>query len=97
MKKYNFSQEFKKQVSENINFLIKVIYNILCIIKKYIKFEIFSFSFKQTFSNPIFFSTKNYKFVHSKGLKNKQKLVMSNSLSSKWITKRKSNYNLLKN
>ena len=69
MKKYNFSEEFKKQVSENIYFLIKVIYNILCIIKKYIKFENFSFSFKQTFSNPIFFSNKNYKFVHCKGLK----------------------------
>ena len=40
--------------SKNINFLIKIIYNIFCIIKKYIKFEIFfSFSFNKTFSNPI--------------------------------------------
>ena len=45
-KQYNFSQEFKKYVSENINFLIKFIYNILCIIKKYIKFENYSFIFK---------------------------------------------------
>ena len=59
MKKYKFSQEFKKQVSENINFLIKVIYNILCIIKKYIKFENFSFSFKQTFSNQKFSTIKS--------------------------------------
>ena len=45
-KQYDFSQEFKKYVSENINFLIKILYNILCIIKKYIKFENYSFSFK---------------------------------------------------
>ena len=35
-------------------FLIKVIYNILCIIKNDIKSENFSFSFKQTFSNQKF-------------------------------------------
>ena len=40
--------------NKNINFLIKIIYNILCIIKKYMKFGIYSFSFKQTFLNPIF-------------------------------------------
>ena len=34
-----FFKQFKRQVSENINFLIKIIYNILCTIKKYIKFE----------------------------------------------------------
>ena len=50
-----FLQEFKRQVSENIHFLIKFIYNVFCIIKKYyIKFGNYSFSFKQTFSNPIF-------------------------------------------
>ena len=89
MKKYNFSEEFKKQVSENIYFLIKVIYNILCIIKKYIKFENFSFSFKQTFSNPIFFFKQKLQICPLKRIKKKQKLVMSNSLSSKWITKKK--------
>ena len=74
MKKYNFSEEFKKQVSENIYFLIKVIYNILCIIKKYIKFENFSFSFKQTFSNPIFFT------LQSKTLENiSNKLIKLNN------------------
>ena len=45
-KQYNFSQEFKKKVNENINFLIKCLYNILCIIKKYIKFGNYSFNFK---------------------------------------------------
>ena len=45
---------FKRQVNENIHFLIKVIYNILRIIKKNIKFGNYSFSFKQTFSNLIF-------------------------------------------
>ena len=29
--------------SKNINFLIKIIYNFLCIIKKYIKFENYYF------------------------------------------------------
>ena len=91
MKKYNFSQEFKKQVSENIYFLIKVIYNILCIIKKYKNLKIFLLVLNKLSQTLFFFSTKNYKFVHSKGLKNKQKLVMSNSLSSKWITKKKKN------
>ena len=38
---YNFFQESKSLVSENINFLIKFIYNILCIIKNYIKSENF--------------------------------------------------------
>ena len=52
-KQYNFSQELKK-LSENINILIKVIYNIFCIIKKYIKFGNYFFSFKQTLSNPLF-------------------------------------------
>ena len=33
-----FFKQFKRQVSENINFLIKIIYNI----KKYIKFENYS-------------------------------------------------------
>ena len=37
-----FFKQFKRQVSENINFLIKIIYNILCTIKKYIKFENYS-------------------------------------------------------
>ena len=32
---------------------------------------------------------KNYKFVHLKWLKNKQNLVKSHSLISKWITKKK--------
>ena len=44
-----FFKQFKRQVSENINFLIKIIYNILCTIKKYIKFENINF-----FSIPIF-------------------------------------------
>ena len=68
-KKYNFSQEFKRQVSENINFLIKFIYNILCIIKKYIKLEKFSFSFKQTFSNPIFFFYQKLQICQLKRIK----------------------------
>ena len=37
--------------------LVKVIYNFLWIIKKNIKFENYSFSFKQTFSNLIFSDT----------------------------------------
>ena len=41
--------------NKNINFLIKIIYNILCIIKKYIKFENYSFSYKKTFANLLFF------------------------------------------
>ena len=41
--------------NKNINFLIKNIYNILCIIKTYIKFEIYSFSYKKTFTNLFFF------------------------------------------
>ena len=41
-------------------FFMKFIYNILCIIKKYIKFGNYSFSFKQTFSNLIF-STLQFK------------------------------------
>ena len=53
-KQYNFSQKFKRQVNENIHFLIKFIYNILWIIKKNIKFENYSFIFKQTLSNFIF-------------------------------------------
>ena len=48
-----FSQEFKRQVSENIHFLIKFICNILCIIAIQI-LEIIFFLFKETFSNPIF-------------------------------------------
>ena len=36
-----------------------VIYNIFCIIKNYIKFENFSFSFKQTFSNQKFSTIKS--------------------------------------
>ena len=51
---YNFLYEFKRQDREHIHFLIKFIFNILCIVKKYIKFRNYSFSFKQTFSNPIF-------------------------------------------
>ena len=49
-----FFQKFKRQVNENIHFLIKVIYNILWIIKKNIQIWNYSFSFKQTFSNFIF-------------------------------------------
>ena len=48
-KKKKKSQKFKRQVNKNIHFLIKVIYNILWIIKKNIKFENFSLIFKQTF------------------------------------------------
>ena len=53
---YNFFFFFgiQRQFSEHVYFLIKFIYNILCIIKKYIKFGNYSFSFKQIFSNPIF-------------------------------------------
>ena len=39
--------------SKNINFFIKIIYNFLCIIKKYIKFENYYFQFKKTLSNPV--------------------------------------------
>ena len=49
-----FLKEFKGKLAKIFIFLIKLIYNILCIIKKYIKFRNYSFSFKQTFSNPIF-------------------------------------------
>ena len=46
--------------SKNINFLIKIIYNILCIIKKYIEFNFF-FILKKTFSNPIVSSVQSKK------------------------------------
>ena len=49
--------------NENIHFSIKLIYNILCIIKKYIKFRNYSFSFKQTFSNPIFATLHTKKYI----------------------------------
>ena len=56
LKQYNFSHKFKRQVSKNVHLLIKFIYNILSIIKKYAKFGKYSFNFKQTFSN-LFCST----------------------------------------
>ena len=57
-KQYNFSQKFKRQVNENIHFLIKFIYNILWFIKKNIKFGNYSFSLKQAFLNCIFSAYK---------------------------------------
>ena len=53
MKTVQFFSGIQK-IEKYINFLIKIIYNILCIIKKYIKFRNYFFSFKQTFSNLIF-------------------------------------------
>ena len=59
--------------SKNINFLIKVIYNILYIMKKVYKiWKLFFFTFKQTFSNPII-STVNQK-QQKTYKKNQQKL-----------------------
>ena len=48
-----FSQEFKRQVSENIHFLIKVICNILCIITIQI-LEIIFFFLKKLFQTQFF-------------------------------------------
>ena len=50
-----FLINLKCKLAKIFIFLIKFIYNILCIITNYIEFEIFFFSSKQTFSNPIFF------------------------------------------
>ena len=44
----------KIQKVEQILFLKKINYKIMCIIKKYINFVIYFFSFEQTFSNPKF-------------------------------------------
>ena len=52
-----FSQEFKRQVSENIHFLIKVICNILCIITIQI-LEIIFFFLKKLFK-PNFFALQS--------------------------------------
>ena len=50
-----FYRNSKGKLVKIFIFLIKFIYNVFCIIKKYyIKFGNYSFSFKQTFSNPIF-------------------------------------------
>ena len=54
-KQYNFPQKFKRQVNENIHYLIKFIYIIFWIIKKNIKFENYYFSLKKKILKPYFF------------------------------------------
>ena len=70
-----FLKNLKCKLAKIFIFLIKFIYNILCIITNYIEFEFFFFFLvlNQTFSNPIF-ST-----LQSKTLKNiSQKLIKLN-------------------
>ena len=57
----------KIQMVEKILFLKKINYKILCIIKKYINFRNYFFSYKQTFSNP------NFSTVQSKTPRNVSK------------------------
>ena len=58
-------------------FFIKVIYNISCIIKKYVEFRNYSFNFKQIFSNPIFstLQSKTPKTVSQKLIKLSQTTI----------------------
>ena len=61
MKRIQFFSRIQK-VAKILIFLIKIIYKIFCIIKKYINFEFFFFfffSFKKTFSNPIVSSVQS--------------------------------------
>ena len=78
MKRIQFFSRIQK-VAKILIFLIKIIYNIFCIIKKYINFEYiyFFFSFKKTFSNPIVSS------VQSKTPKNFLKKINKNFNSKK--------------
>ena len=70
-----FIRNSKGTLAKIFFFFSKFIYNILCIIKKYIEFGNYSFSFKQTFLNPIFYT------LQSKTLKNVlKKLIKLNKI-----------------
>ena len=80
-------------------FLIKVIYNILCIIKNYINFGNYSFSFKQIFSNLVFctIQSKTPRKISKKliKLKNTQNLKKGkNKILKLFFLKKKKNQEL---
>ena len=61
--------------SKNINFLVKIIYNILCIIKKVYKFrKLFFLVLNKPFSNPIVSTVQSKTPKNVSKKKNQQKL-----------------------
>ena len=72
-----FLRNLKCKLAKIFIFLIKFIYNILCIITNYIEFEFFFLVLNQTFLNPIFstLQSKTLKKISQKLIKlNKTKI-----------------------